>query len=176
MSKSDTVYPSMDQIKLWKTTFKTDHTIVNFSKVFFHKFVLGPFLNTPICSSSHMLNKYYEIWSPKQSSFEALFLASWFSGFLWQTLWPLFMDRVQLSQGCRVTTSFWYSFDRPRKDQRLIQPWSQPVISNLGPLHWESSALTTRTRLFLHILFNTQTTQPFLCLETNSVLWPSSSE
>ena len=51
-----------------------------------------------------------------------------------KTLWPLFMDAVQLSQGYRATTrrqftfyhlvprSFWYSFDRPLKDERLSQP------------------------------------------------------
>ena len=55
------------------------------------------------------------------------------------------MDGVQLPQGYRATTrrqftfyqqvprNSWYSFDRPRKDERLSQP-----------LVWESSALTTR--------------------------------
>ena len=36
-----------------------------------------------------------------------------------------------------------YSFYQPRKDERLSQPWSHPVVLNMGPLDWESSALTT---------------------------------
>ena len=27
-----------------------------------------------------------------------------------------------------------YSFYRPRKDERLSQPWSHPVVLNTGPL------------------------------------------
>ena len=37
----------------------------------------------------------------------------------------------------------WYSFDQPRKDERLSLPWSHQVVSNSRPLDWESSALTT---------------------------------
>ena len=48
------------------------------------------------------------------------------------------------------TTKFpefsWYSFYRPREDERLSQPWSHPVVLNTGPLDWESSALTARPR------------------------------
>ena len=33
---------------------------------------------------------------------------------------------------------------QPRKDERLSRPWSHPVVLNMGPLDWESSALTTR--------------------------------
>ena len=39
----------------------------------------------------------------------------------------------------------WYSFYRPRKDERLSWPWSQPVVLNTGPLDWKSNALTTRS-------------------------------
>ena len=41
----------------------------------------------------------------------------------------------------------WYSFYRPRKDERLSRPWSHPAILNTGPLDWKSSALTTRPSL-----------------------------
>ena len=76
-----------------------------------------------------------------------------------KTLWPLFMDGVQLPQGYRGTSrrqftfyhqvprKSWYSFDRPPKDQRLSQPWSHPVVLNTRTLAWESSALTTRPSL-----------------------------
>ena len=37
----------------------------------------------------------------------------------------------------------WYSFDRPQKDGRLSRSWSHPVVFNLGPLDWKSSAQTT---------------------------------
>ena len=63
---------------------------------------------------------------------------------------------VQLCQGYRATMrrqftfyhsvprSSWYSFNRPRKDERLSWSGSYPVVLNAGPLDWESSALTTR--------------------------------
>ena len=71
-------------------------------------------------------------------------------------LWLLFMGGVQLSQGYiaftrrqftfyySVPRSYRYSFNRPWKNERLSWPWSHPVVLNLGPLDWESSALTTR--------------------------------
>ena len=65
------------------------------------------------------------------------------------TLWPLLMDGVQLSQGYRATTrrqfiflllwSSWYSFDRPRKDERqfFLKPPSgfKPGAPGLGLQH-----------------------------------------
>ena len=41
----------------------------------------------------------------------------------------------------------WYSFDQPRKDEKLSPPWSHPVALSAGPLDWGSSALTTRPLL-----------------------------
>ena len=73
-----------------------------------------------------------------------------------QTLWPILMGGVQPSQGYRATTwrrftfkhsvpmSSWYSFDRPRKDERLSWLWIHPGVLSRKPLDWESSALTTR--------------------------------
>ena len=46
-----------------------------------------------------------------------------------------------------VPRNSWYSFYRPRKDERLSQPWSHPVVLNTGLLDWQSSALTTRPLL-----------------------------
>ena len=46
-----------------------------------------------------------------------------------------------------VPRNSWYSFYRPRKDERLSRPWSHPVVLNMGPLDWENSALTTRPLL-----------------------------
>ena len=67
-----------------------------------------------------------------------------------KTLWPLFMDGVQLSQGYRVTSrrhfTFCHSIPKILKDKRLRQPWSHPVL-NLGRLDWEFSALTSRPLL-----------------------------
>ena len=66
-----------------------------------------------------------------------------------KTLWPIFIDGVQLSQGYRATMrrhftfhhsvprSSWYSLDRLQENERL----------NLGPQDWESSALTNRPLL-----------------------------
>ena len=42
-----------------------------------------------------------------------------------------------------VPRNSWYSFYRPRKDERLSRPWSHLVVLNTGLLDWESSALTT---------------------------------
>ena len=47
-----------------------------------------------------------------------------------------------------VPRNSWYSFYRPRKDERLSRPWSHPVVLNTETLDWESSALTTRPSLF----------------------------
>ena len=44
----------------------------------------------------------------------------------------------------------WYSFYRPRKDERLSRPWRHPVVLNTGPLDWESSVLTTRPLLHIY--------------------------
>ena len=37
----------------------------------------------------------------------------------------------------------WYSYDRPRKGERLSRPWSYLMVLNSGRMVWESSALTT---------------------------------
>ena len=42
-----------------------------------------------------------------------------------------------------VPKNSWYSFYRPRKDERPSRPWSHPVVLNTGLLDQESSALTT---------------------------------
>ena len=47
----------------------------------------------------------------------------------------------------------WYSYYRPRKDEGLSRPWSHPVVLSTGPLDWESSALTTRPLLHIHIYY-----------------------
>ena len=68
------------------------------------------------------------------------------------------MDGVQLPQGYShfeevvyfyhsVPRNSWYSFYRPRKNERLSRPWSHPLVLDTGHLDWESSALTTRPLL-----------------------------
>ena len=74
------------------------------------------------------------------------------------------MDEVQLPHGYShfgeavyflplVPRNPWYSFYRPRKDERLSRPWSHPVVLNTGPLDWESSTLTTRPLLHFFFFF-----------------------
>ena len=49
--------------------------------------------------------------------------------------------------------SSWYSFHRPRNDERLSQPRSHPVVLKTEPLDWESSALKAcraKTKLRLY--------------------------
>ena len=73
---------------------------------------------------------------------------------------PFFMDRVQLPEIYNhfqeavyflpfspYHSNSWYSFHQPQKDERLSRPCSHPVVLNMGPLDWESSALTTRPLL-----------------------------
>ena len=73
------------------------------------------------------------------------------------SLWPLFIDGIQVPQGCIVITrrqftfyqyvprNSWYSFDRLPEDEKLSRPWSNPVVVNTESLDWESSVLTTLT-------------------------------
>ena len=79
-----------------------------------------------------------------------------------KTLWPLFMDGVNCLKATAtsrrqftfyhsVPRNSWYSFYRPRKDEKLSQPWSHPVVLSTGPLDWESSALITWP--LLHIFY-----------------------
>ena len=79
------------------------------------------------------------------------------------TSWPLFMDGVQLPQGYShfeeavyflpfSSQKFLILIYRPRKNERLSQPWSHPVVLDTGLLHWESSTLTTRPLCLLKIL------------------------
>ena len=58
------------------------------------------------------------------------------------------MDRLQLPQDCRATMrkqftfnnqvpkSSWYSFDQPRKNERLNEHSSHYVVLKPGPLDW----------------------------------------
>ena len=46
-----------------------------------------------------------------------------------------------------VPRNSWYSFYRPRKDERLSPPWSHPLVLDTGLLNWQSSVLTTRPLL-----------------------------
>ena len=52
-------------------------------------------------------------------------------------------SRSQFTFYHSVPRNSWYSFYRPRKDERLSKPQSHLVVLNSGPLDWESSALTT---------------------------------
>ena len=53
-----------------------------------------------------------------------------------------------------VPRNHWYPFYRHRKDERLSQPLSHPVVLNTRPLDWESSALTTRLLLHAKVLLD----------------------
>ena len=73
-----------------------------------------------------------------------------------------------------VPRNSWYSFYRPRKDERLSRTWSHPVVLNTGLLDWESSVLTTRPLLLkccfymlLSIIIKTLLTSRFTELKFN---------
>ena len=71
-----------------------------------------------------------------------------------KTLWPLFMDGVQLPQGYSHFEEVVYFL--PLSSQKFLAlillnsegwkgwPWIHPVVLNMGPLDWESNALSTR--------------------------------
>ena len=63
-------------------------------------------------------------------------------------------SRRQFTFYHKVPRNPWYSFYRSWKDQRLYQPWSYPVVLNMGPLDWESSTLTTRPLLIINPSLN----------------------
>ena len=112
---------------------------------------------------AHLLNELSKIWGflfnsniYNAKSIRLPFLR--FQKKIYGWMDPL-MDGDQLSQGYRATTrrqftfyhstprSFWYSINRPWKDERLNWPWSQSVVLNPGALYSECSVLTT-TLLF----------------------------
>ena len=64
--------------------------------------------------------------------------------------WGSTVSRLQNHYG--VTRGSWYSFDQPRKNERLSFPLSHPEALNPGPLDWESSAPTTILLLHADIL------------------------
>ena len=89
---------------------------------------------------------YLSCWYPKHSIICFKLLKT--------NLWPLFMDRVQLSQGYKVILrryftfdhyfprNLWYWFDWPLKDERQSWPWNHPALLNLGPLNLGSKVKT----------------------------------
>ena len=42
-------------------------------------------------------------------------------------------SRRQITFYHSVLKISWYSFNQPRDDERLSQPWNHPVVLNLGP-------------------------------------------
>ena len=112
------------------------------------------------------LNRFPKRWKDKRTAFSKnnKFTMYWIKKK--KTLWPLFIDGVQLPQA-RATSrrqfTFYhkvprnplYSFYQPWKDEQLSQPWSHPVVLSTGPLDWEFSALTTRSLLLKELKFNT---------------------
>ena len=59
---------------------------------------------------------------------------------IYNTLWPLFVDGVQLPQGYTESLwgdsllfnrNSWYSLNQSQKDERLTWPWSHPLVLNL---------------------------------------------
>lgn len=59
------------------------------------------------------------------------------------------MDEFQVTQGYRATTKKEFIFYH--SVPRLSSPWSHPMVFNLGPLNWESAALTTSPLLLLDV-------------------------
>ena len=65
-----------------------------------------------------------------------------------EALEPLRGDSLLFTSVSKISC---YSFNRTREDERLSQPWSHPVVLNLGSIDWVSSALTTRSLNVLNI-------------------------
>ena len=58
-------------------------------------------------------------------------------------------SRRQFSFTSKVPENPGIPFCWPRKDKKLSHPWSHPVVLSMGPLDWESRALTTRPLLLI---------------------------
>ena len=43
-------------------------------------------------------------------------------------------------EALQVPINYYYLFYWSQKDERLSRPWSHPVVLNIGPMDWESSA------------------------------------
>ena len=108
----------------------------------------------------------------------------WYFEYLLQkkTLWPLFMDRVQLPKVYEATAkrqftfyhsvsrNSWYPFDQPRKDERLTRPWSHTMVFNTGTLDWGSSALTNRPVFVSSLLIFDENEARYVILGTLTLL------
>ena len=97
------------------------------------------------CNSSNLL---YIIICPTCG--EEYFKKKLYGPFLWMgfnCLKATATLRRQFTFYHSVPRNSWYSFYQSRKDERLSRPWNHPVVLNMGPLDWESSALTTRPLL-----------------------------
>ena len=71
--------------------------------------------------------------------------------------------------------STWYSFHKPRKDERRSRPWSYWVVLNTRLLNWESSVLITRQLLQLQIQrFSVQTLIICLAMHLDSTIFQDS--
>ena len=94
-----------------------------------------------------------KFWAGAMSSNDAMVVAlkkKLYGPFLWMGFNCLKVTATSSRQFTfyhSVPRNFWYSFYRPRKDERLSQPWSHPVVLNTELLDWEPSTLTARPLL-----------------------------
>ena len=92
----------------------------------------------PLWKASFGGSCFFSIKNPNLGNIQIVFIAA--NVIFWvSSLSHLFMDRVQLPKVYRATTrkqftfyhsvlkNFWYTFDQPRKDERLTRPWSHTV-------------------------------------------------
>ena len=61
------------------------------------------------------------------------------------------LPEIPPSRYHQVPRNSWYSFYRPRKDERLNRPWNHRVVLDRESLEWETSAVSTRSLLIARI-------------------------
>ena len=129
-------------------------------KIFFSWKCLRHFVERKVCNFAdktwHLRNFHFIFWCFLGEGIKMKNLKSLHGFYFKKNFMASFIDDVQLSQGYRTTPrrqftlypsvprSSWYSFNRPRKDEKLSWPRNHPVVLNLGTLDLESSTLTTR--------------------------------
>ena len=135
----------------------------------------------PICSGMkiHLGMALSSVLNKSKSAITSLFNIKKknYGPFLWMgfnCLRATATSRRQFTFYHSVPRKSWYSFYRPRKDERLSRPWSHPVVLNTGPLQKYCLLLLMRQNFLLKTFLRTLilTTQVSLYLfSLLEVIW-----
>ena len=115
----------------------------------------------PICSGMKILlgMALSSVLNKSKSAVTSLFnIKKIYGPFLWMgfnCLKATATSRRQFTFYHSVPRNFWYSFNRPRKDERLSRPCSHPKVLNTGPLQKYCLLLLIRQKFLLKTFLRT---------------------